>query len=552
MRLLNSATLVFEEFLGDNTPKYAILSHRWLDGEVSLKDMQDGTATTKAGYSKIKQCCAQAIKDDLKYAWVDTCCIDKSSSADLNEAVNSMYKWYQGATVCYAYLSDVSTSDLSDDDASFRNSAWFTRGWTLQELIAPSRVEFYNSSWQNIGARDLLTTTISEITNIDIAMLEGGDPEDFSVAKRMSWAATRTTTRPEDRAYSLLGLFSVNMPMLYGEGDRAFIRLQEEIMKHSDDQSIFAWKRDDRLSWRSGLLATSPSDFEGCSNIVRTGVIWNRIPYSITNKGLSIELPMVPWAMETYLVALDCKLENTPDGRIAIYLQQLDEESQYCRVPLDGASSQIFHSQIARKRVFKTLYVRQRDRWGPPEERLYGFWIRSLPSPINTKDDGGNGRGPSRVNALMPWSDEERILRMPTGSSGTAGSIWYEHGNRGTPLKLGFDSNFNPILQWGGRIYSHAGPQIGQRSKEAEMHPSWMDVPDQADSIHKGNRITGYVSKPTFYRITMKDQVVNGTRMWVVDIEDTSGKPYHTGVACDGCFYVSDYSCGASYFLRLP
>lgn len=552
MRLLNSATLAFEEFPGA-TPEYAILSHRWLDGEVSLKDMQDGKATAKAGYTKIKQCCEQASKDGLNYAWVDTCCIDKSSSAELNEAINSMYRWYQEAKVCYAYLSDVSTSDLASDDTSFRASAWFTRGWTLQELTAPAIVEFYNASWQKIGTKEDLKGILCDITNIDITMLEGGDPDDFSVAKRMSWASMRTTTRPEDRAYSLLGLFGVNMPMLYGEGDRAFVRLQEEIMKHSDDQSIFAWKRDGTSKWRAGLLAKSPSEFKECSNVVRATVPWSRSPYSVSNKGLSIEWPMVQWAMETYLVALDCQFENEPNSRVGIYLQLLEEESQFSRVPLDGKDSRIFPSKYVDRVIYKTLYVRQKDRPAQAADRLYGFWIRTLPTPISTEDVEGNGRQASRVNALLPWSDEDRILRMPTGSRGTAGSIWYNRGeNKSTPLKLGFDLDFNPVCQWGGRISSPVKPPLYPGTREAELHPSWMDAPSTTEWMHRGNRLKQYNGiAGVRTRILVTDQIVNGTRMWVVDIVDMDDRPYHSTAICDGCNNVSCHNFSSPSLLEM-
>ena len=145
---------------------------------------------------------------------VDTCCIDKSSSAELTESINSMYRWYQEAAICYAYLFDVQSGDMS----SLSRSAWLTRGWTLQELIAPARVEFYSSTWDNLRTKASLKKEISAVTGIDVEVLEGADPDRFSVTKRMSWASKRTTTRVEDRAYSLLGLFGVNMPMLYGEG----------------------------------------------------------------------------------------------------------------------------------------------------------------------------------------------------------------------------------------------------------------------------------------------------------------------------------------------
>jgi hypothetical protein len=301
MRLLNSRTLKLEEFFDEWDLEYAILSHRWQGEEVTLQEMQSGTATRKKGYAKIKQCCDLALKNGLGYAWVDTCCIDKTSSAELSESINSMYRWYENSAVCYAYLSDVNCTSTSDDQ-SFANSKWFTRGWTLQELIAPSKVEFYNSAWQILGDREILMDEVSLITGIDQELFRSRFLSDYSIAMRMSWASKRTTTRVEDMAYCLLGLFDVNMPMLYGEGERAFTRLQEEIMKNSDDQSLFAWGHSHNgRRFRSSLLARSPASFSDCSKIVcsEPGSKWNRIPYSVTNLGLSIELPMIPWEMDS-------------------------------------------------------------------------------------------------------------------------------------------------------------------------------------------------------------------------------------------------------------
>ena len=199
--------------------------------------------TVRWDVKKIQFSCAQAAKDGYGYIWVDTCCIDKSSSAELSEAINSMYKWYQNAEKCYAYLADVPTgADLWPKQSSFRRSRWFTRGWTLQELIAPSNLIFYSAEWLYLGTRYVLSSLLTEITGVDYTILAGARGiENASIAKKMSWASNRVTTRVEDIAYCLMGLFAVNMPMLYGEGDRAFIRLQEEIIKNSDDQSLFAW-----------------------------------------------------------------------------------------------------------------------------------------------------------------------------------------------------------------------------------------------------------------------------------------------------------------------
>ncbi|KAF8861247.1 HET-domain-containing protein [Acephala macrosclerotiorum] len=244
MRLLNAQTRRLSEFMGDDAlPPYAILSHTWGRDEVTYQDINSpDSGLAKEGCTKIKYCCDQAIKDGLYWAWVDTCCIYKTSSAELSEAINSMFRWYQRAEVCYVYLADVwGYHTPIEDPREFAQSRWFTRCWTLQELIAPRFVIFYSRLWANIGNKEDLTQIIMDITNIHESALYGASLELFSVARKMSWAAKRQSTRVEDIAYSLLGLFDVHMPLLCGEGSKAFIRLQEEILKSSYDHSLFAW-----------------------------------------------------------------------------------------------------------------------------------------------------------------------------------------------------------------------------------------------------------------------------------------------------------------------
>ncbi|EEU42748.1 uncharacterized protein NECHADRAFT_47276, partial [Fusarium vanettenii 77-13-4] len=226
-------------------PKYAILSHRWAanpQDEVTFEDMtmRIEAAREKSGFKKIIGCCAQALRDGLHWVWIDTCCIDKRNSAELSEAINSMYSWYEKSEICYAYLEDV--YGLAEDEEEFRKSSWFTRGWTLQELIAPAEVEFFTNNWVKVGTKSGLASTLEKITRVaKSALVNGVHAYKASVAEKMSWGAHRKTTRAEDQAYSLMGIFGVNMPTLYGEGHRAFARLQHEIMRISHDHSIFAW-----------------------------------------------------------------------------------------------------------------------------------------------------------------------------------------------------------------------------------------------------------------------------------------------------------------------
>ena len=295
MRLLHTTTVTLSEFRDDEIPPYAILSHTWGKAEVSLQHLDKcGAAQLErdglAGYLKIKACCAIAAEEGYHYVWIDTCCIDKTSSAELSEAINSMYRWYQNADVCYAYLVDVCIGDQGLLEREFGNSSWFTRGWTLQELLAPKKVVFYDKDWRKFGSKSSLMFQISAATRIHYDHLL--DINAASAAQKMSWASSRKTTRVEDLAYSLMGIFNVNMPLLYGEGDKAFTRLQHEIVKMSDDESIFAWTDPDLVT--SGIFARSPKAFAGSVHIVqiteRHRLHVRRAPYAITNRGLAIQV----------------------------------------------------------------------------------------------------------------------------------------------------------------------------------------------------------------------------------------------------------------------
>jgi hypothetical protein len=238
MWLIDIESMTLKSFEG-TIPPYAILSHTWKKNELTFRDFQRGweAAQKIKGSQKIEYTCDQAKRDNLQYVWADVCCIDKSSSAELSEAINSMYQWYKESKVCYAYLDDVRHNDFDKD---FSMSRWFTRGWTLQELLAPPKVDFYGRNWTPLGSKQNLMDRLAKITGIDQESLEG-NLQNVSVAQRMSWAANRHTTRLEDEAYCLLGIFNCNMPLLYGEGKQAFVRLQKEILENSNDQSLFSW-----------------------------------------------------------------------------------------------------------------------------------------------------------------------------------------------------------------------------------------------------------------------------------------------------------------------
>ncbi|KAJ4152384.1 hypothetical protein NW754_004178 [Fusarium falciforme] len=344
MRLLKVASvdspqgLEMVDFSPNSIPPYAILSHTWTDDEVIYTDVIANTAKQKSSYHKIEYTCRQALTDGYEYAWADNCCIDKRSSAELSEAINSMFEWYSKAKRCYAYLTDCPGDvDTTTLDSEFTSSRWFTRGWTLQELVAPKDLIFYGENWVRIGEKRALSQTLSSITGIDEDILINIRPiQSASVAKRMSWAASRETTRPEDVAYSLMGLFNVNMPMLYGEGDRAFLRLQEEIMKQSDDQSIFAWTdRDASPDAHHGLLAKSPTNFRFSNSVVPYEDWEPRTPYSMSNRGLRIDLHLTRQDGNLFVAAIDCPSPKDYENNsfLALYLRKVSEgDEQYARV----------------------------------------------------------------------------------------------------------------------------------------------------------------------------------------------------------------------------
>ncbi|KAK3301757.1 heterokaryon incompatibility protein-domain-containing protein [Chaetomium strumarium] len=392
MRLLNTRTLTLAEFHGGaSTPPYAILSHTWEDeGEVTFQDInavphEELVLRKGKGFGKIQQTCSLACARGIEWAWVDTCCIDKTSSSELTEAINSMFRWYQRAQACFAYLADLEPSStrengdseghqdedgaaarggtmadheseitendrdergsdtgdggvhlsLGKDDhpaqqvARFAHCRWFTRGWTLQELIAPRRVEFYNRNWQFEGDKSSISVLLSNITRIRAEVLDDADQLHIvPVAQRMSWAATRETKREEDRAYCLLGIFGVNIPLLYGEGEKAFIRLQEEIIKESNDLTLFAWRLEPKLAhgqtyW--GILAPSPNEFGGCGDIEAWVDPMHNDECVMTSKGLRVT-PNLNGGLRLgedgiYVMKLQCHRRNRTEN-LGIFLQQ--------------------------------------------------------------------------------------------------------------------------------------------------------------------------------------------------------------------------------------
>ena len=293
-----------------------------------------------------------------------------------------MYAWYENAEICYAYLADVKMvedehGNWENSRAEFRHSAWFTRGWTLQELLAPKQVLFLDRDWAYIGIKgELYDNWYARILNTDISFATGikeidlSDPQEACVARKFSWLSRRETTRVEDMAYCMLGLYNVNMPLLYGEGEKAFARLQMEIIKSSDDESIFAWFDEDDAVQRS-ILAWSPRDFGRSGSIHRGPAIPGKLPYSMTNKGLQYQVPRAKPRQskdyeggEKYELLLECGAENESGELIKSSLITIDLEFSgwrwyRCQFGTMELSSETRWTEIVESEncVYETLYI---------------------------------------------------------------------------------------------------------------------------------------------------------------------------------------------------
>ncbi|KAH8904947.1 HET-domain-containing protein [Coniochaeta sp. PMI_546] len=322
--------------------RYAILSHTWGDDEISLQQLSSGIRAGK-GWAKIDQACDQATKQGCDYLWVDTCCIDKTNSTELSEAINSMFRWYAEAEVCFAHLSDVpSDDDVKHRHSQFRKSRWFKRGWTLQELLAPKEVHFFSQDWTYLGSKAELKHLVEEITKIPSEVLVNGEcrPPSRSIGEIFSWASGRMTTLEEDMAYSLLGLLNINIPLIYGEGTAAFTRVQEELLRRYDDESIFAWEAPPNEAITRplcGLLSPTVAYFQASHRFVKPR-IWTRLdsgPIMITNKGIALDLPLIPdeKVRGQHLALLNCRIVGLNEAVVqpAIRVQHLGGK-QYARI----------------------------------------------------------------------------------------------------------------------------------------------------------------------------------------------------------------------------
>ena len=450
MRLIDTSTLELKEFR-EPPPRYAILSHVWAtpaEEEITFEDIRSPQSSSdKPGWRKLKGFCALARSLGFEYGWDDTCCIDKNSQTDVTKSIQSMYAYYSEAGKCIVYLEDVGPGKKS-----FEESDWFSRGWTLQELVAPNDLEFYDYQWISRGHKKAQINEISKVTEIPHAVLTGTiRPQQCSVAQRMSWAAGRKTTEPEDRVYSLKGLFDVVLSVSYGESlESAFFRLQTEIIRDSSDESIFAWHTPAPVTSSSGdhqrhfgLLAPSPDCFASCRDFV-SAEDSNRFSYG--NGVLSIPLQVRPYALESYLALLNV-VKRGQRAQIGILLGRLATGGTLVRLEDDQDEPRMENLTKAFRR--RRMEVTQKSKENPLS-LFQGFWLRQLEPP-------GHQNCRPQILSKAPCLFQDRIA-LAANQYGTAGVVCMvpRHNPNSTRpnttswlnvrwLKFGFDNEFNPV-----------------------------------------------------------------------------------------------------------
>jgi hypothetical protein len=531
MRLINTKTRSLEEFFGTSIPNYAILSHRWEDEEVLFQDMHLPNRTSKQGWVKIQGCCKQAAADGWKYAWVDSCCIDKTSSAELSEAINSMFKWYANASVCYVYLSDVSvaslpTAKMPEAAKSFRESSWFTRGWTLQELLAPRHVIFYDEYWNDIGTRRSLQSVLREITSVR-SIDEDETYRLASVAQKLSWAAQRQTTREEDIAYSLMGLLDINMPILYGEGKQAFIRLQEEILKTSADESIFAWNTDESDSRRlTGLLASSPACFRKCGNIISRSLprslTLGREPYTMTNRGLRME-HLILWTKSEYekycklwpfRVILGCAKEgqtSEPGSLSYLTISIMEEREGFYAHRVSGPLTSVdINVDKPQEITIKTLFVGENvQTWSSKthQRRYFGNlcpWSISFQSLINHEyelcQEWHKYLGDEAIR-VQPSSSSHRLQRMCDTV------LFFKH-------RAALHINFAVILYW---FSKRSARIVEMTSQDVSVDVSAVESLLE-QFVEMGDRISKRMAGGEVVSVNVNPGCIDNQEHWLADI----------------------------------
>lgn len=447
MWLINTKTLGLEYFaVPENTPPYAVLSHTWGNDELSFaefKSLNSAATSRRRGFRKIYQTCALAQQSGIPYAWVDTVCIDKSSSAELTEAINSMYNYYRRSKICYAYIDDwepaqrwvdlAALGELAGEKTTARKHhrplRWFTRGWTLQELIAPIHVCFLDAAWRPRGMKNdrEVTPHLSRITGIASSVLNDGDSANLRricLAQRMSWAAHRETSRVEDIAYCLMGIFEVNMPLLYGEGKRAFLRLQQDIIKNTTDLSIFAWDVSVSHLVFTDVLAPHPRVFANLGTCAPSRSPFSReSEITVTNRGLRIYTAPFKRKQETsslIYVDLCCATEvgGAVDRRFLV-LRNLSDDL-YGRFCFTSPRDSDLQAMARTER--QALYIAQ--AWDDVANRFDESLIY-IAFPGDFDEDPSSGPYRLQVSASWPPFNMAKQLNENISSVDVTGMPWF-------------------------------------------------------------------------------------------------------------------------------
>ena len=529
MRFLNTRTFRFEQVpdselhLEDN--QYAILSHRWGadEDEVSFEDIRlSKDFSNKKGSKKVEGFCKEASAASCRYGWIDTCCINKGNSTELSEAINSMYQWYQGSKVCIAYLEDVPQKQLID-------SIWFNRGWTLQELISPKAITFFDNSWKTIGTKIKLIADLSRKTRIPESILSHATKlSTCSIAQRISWAANRVTTREEDGAYSLMGLFDINIPMIYEEREKAFLRLQQYIIQKSKDESIFAWTTEfpGNTKTYSGLFAPSSLAYASCSEIVQTQ---GSHGFSESNGELSIRLRLFPYSSETYCAVLNCTDRGYLDSKVFILIGRTSTEDEYVRV---AGTKHASRGLIEYKR-WTPLQERQirapEDPIEPSVNIFYGFWL--VPP-----SDYGEYQTTILSNSQTPETNQ---ICQHEYRQGIAGVVKIEP--RKNPrfferskvrwLSFSFDSEFNPtvwLTRWNDKgIQNLFGEAVTSRPQSSAAHQQVMKTFDPRNNCNSVNTLVETIDrrKPDGRIINALDLNISVQLKSIIDCDGPSPSP---------------------------
>ncbi|QDS71355.1 hypothetical protein FKW77_002428 [Venturia effusa] len=544
MKLRCSRTLkereIFGEDIGREEYEYAILSHTWGEAgaEVTYQDIELGLAsgdtshyTQKAGWDKLRMFCAKAEQNGIRWVWADTCCIDKTNNVELSEAINSMWTWYAKCKECYAHLADLENGTaicgISEETSptqrqAFKASNYFKRAWTLQELLAPRKLRFYSRDWQEIGDRILWASAITEATGIPRKALEQQECSlnDFSVAQRMSWAAYRESTRPEDIAYSLFGIFDINMDLRYGEGvKKAFLRLQEEIMKGSGDRSLFAWEPEipvgqEHITSLVGPFAHHPRQFRNARNI-RWQRVQRRPESSMTGTtGLRITVPIMQLSNSDDIVALlDC-YQVPEDG---------DDYSEGVRLGIRVKEKDI-HDEGDRFDRISALLARDTDNsWGKSKQK-----IRTICLSKEIIIPNADFVHPSRIKAFdirirhpRSFETKKTIFNAPDSTTYNPfdGPTWHDVcllKETKSPHWPGREQNFWLIMGYD-HVEDKAWCEI-QLQGEEDIHKIWSEVREGPGSTKA--KLRRRLRKHLAVCISMEERVETTNRAVTRDVLD--------------------------------